>query len=83
MSNHTEVWTELHSLLTEFGERKKQIYLLYQQLVASVISLEITSEQEIEKTMEGLLDFFDDTEFLELYKDLCRHVYNCHPQLVG
>ena len=81
MPDHNEIWIELQSLLKEYDEQKKQIFLHYQQLVAFVISLEITSKEEIEKIMDGLLDFCDNEEFLKLYKELCRHVYNHHPQL--
>ena len=83
MADHTEIWNELQSLLTTFEARKKQIYLHYQQLVDSVLSSQIISEREIERLMDGLLDFCDDEKFLVLYKDLCRHVYHQYPQLVG
>ena len=83
MADHTEIWNELQSLLTAFIAQKEQIYLHYQQLVNSVLSNQIISEREIEIIMDGLLDFCDDVKFLALYKDLCRHVYNQYPQLVG
>ena len=41
------------------------------------------AKERIERIMDGLLDFCDDEKFLALYKDLCRHVYNQYPQLVG
>ena len=40
-------------------------------------------EKEIERIMDGLLDFGDDEKFLALYKKLCRHVYTFYPQMVG
>ncbi|MBQ7960192.1 MAG: hypothetical protein IJ285_03140 [Clostridia bacterium] len=33
--------------------------------------------------MDGLLDFCDDECFLQLYKRLCRYVYDTFPQMVG
>lgn len=43
----------------------------------------ITEEREIERIMDGLVDFGDDPRLLELYKTLCRHVYYKYPALVG
>ena len=33
--------------------------------------------------MDGLSDFGDYGEFLELYKKFCRHVYYTYPETVG
>ena len=83
MADQSERWSELKNLLAAFEAQKAQIYLHYQQMVNSVLSGQIISEREIERLMDGLLDFCDDEKFLALYKDLCRHVYNQYPQLVG
>ena len=83
MSERNEIWNELSALLTKFEEQKKQIYVHYQGLVSATLDNRITSEREIEAIMDGLLDFCDDEKFLELYKKLCRHVYNRCPVLVG
>ena len=42
----------------------------------------ITEEREIERIMDGLVDFGDDPRLLELYKTLCRHIYYKHLALV-
>lgn len=39
--------------------------------------------REIERIMDGLVDFGDNPRLLELYKTLCRHVYYKYPALVG
>ena len=70
-------------LIAEFEEQKKIIYAHYSQAVASVMAGRITAENEIERIMDGLLDFGDDKQFLVLYKKLCRHVYNSYPQMVS
>lgn len=57
-------------------------YQQYSQLVEQVVKDRITGEQEIERIMDGLMDFGDDQRFLALYKALCRHVYDKHPTLV-
>lgn len=58
-------------------------YQQYSQLVEQVVKDRITGEQEIERIMDGLMDFGDDQRFLALYKTLCRHVYYKYPDLVG
>ena len=57
-------------------------YQQYSQLVEQVVKDRITGEQEIERIMDGLMDFGDDQRFLALYKALCRHVHDKHPTLV-
>lgn len=47
-------------LIAEFEEQKKIIYAHYSQAVASVITGRITAENEIERIMDGLLDFGKD-----------------------
>ena len=74
---------ELGEMLTQFEEQKKVIYDHYVCLVASVISGHISTENEIERIMDGLIDFGDDERFLALYKKLCRHVFHTYPQMVG
>lgn len=74
---------DIACLIAAFEEQKKIIYAHYSQAVASVLSGKISSENEIERIMDGLLDFGDDEQFLSLYKKLCRHVYNSYPQMVS
>lgn len=64
------------SLLTDTA------YQQYSRLVEQVLSGRITEEREIERIMDGLVDFGDDPRLLELYKTLCRHIYYKHPALV-
>ncbi len=83
MDNYHNVLGELNLMLSGFQEQKHQIYQHYQKLVNAVLAGYISSEHDIESIMDGLLDFGDDEQFLELYKTLCRHVYYHYPQLVG
>lgn len=55
----------------------------YTSLVDAVIAGTICEQQEIERIMDGLLDFGDDIRFLDVYRKLCRHVYHTYPELVG
>ena len=51
--------------------------------VEEVAEEEVTEEKQIERIMDGLLDFCDEQRFLKLYKELCRHIFDRYPQLVG
>ena len=77
------ILNDISALIAQFEEQKKIIYNHYIQAVASVMAGRITAENEIERIMDGLLDFGDDEKFFALYKKLCRHVYNFYPQMVG
>lgn len=82
-SNTSKIPNELAEMMIQFEEQKKVIYAHYVQLVDSVISGHISTEKEIERIMDGLIDFGDDEHFLTLYKKLCRHVFYTFPQMVG
>lgn len=77
------ILNDISALIAQFEEQKKIIYNHCIQAVASVMAGRITAEKEIERIMDGLLDFGDDEKFFALYKKLCRHVYNFYPQMVG
>lgn len=78
-----EDFLQLKELCAQLNEQKNAIYSRYDRLVAKIISGEIRDQDEIEKVMDGLMDFGDDDRFLDLYKKLGRFVYNINPQLVG
>ena len=80
---------ELEVCFAAIGEIVQEISLLtdtayqqYSRLVEQVLSGRITEEREIERIMDGLVDFGDDPRLLELYKTLCRHIYYKHLALV-
>lgn len=83
LTEDQQMLKEITDLVTLFEEQKKQIYKHYANVIDLVVAGKITKENEIERIMDGLLDFGDDEDFLILYKKLCRHVYNIYPQMVG
>lgn len=83
MSDDSKMFKELEEMLAQFEEQKNVIYDNYVQLVALVLNGNITSKNEIEKIMDGLMDFGEDERFLSLYKKLCRYVFSYHPQMVS
>ena len=54
----------------------------YTPVVEAVIAGRITDERQIELIMDGMMDFGDDKECFELYRKLCRHMYNINPKMV-
>ena len=69
-------------IVQEISRLTDTAYQQYSRLVEQVLSGRITEEREIERIMDGLVDFGDDPRLLELYKTLCRHIYYKHPALV-
>ena len=70
---------ELAEVLTGLFD---EAYARYKPLVKSVLNDQVFKERDIERIMDGLLDFGEDPRFVELYRKLCRHVYSRYPKLV-
>ena len=81
--SENKILSEITELVAQFEKQKMIIFEHYIQVVDSVLTGNITAENEIERIMDGLLDFGDDEKFLSLYKKLCRHVFYTYPQMVG
>ena len=64
------------------NQLRNQAYRHYSSLISLILRNEISSEHQLERIMDGLLDFCDEPRFLEMYKKLCRHIYCRYPQLV-
>lgn len=87
MENKSNKEQELLRAVTEIAESihhlRNTAYYHYTALVKQVIQNQITSEMHIELIMDGLLDFCDEERFIEIYRQLCRHIYYKYPALVG
>lgn len=83
MNEYENLFSNLAVLLTQFEGQKKLLYFHFEELVNRIISRRITEQTDIEKVMDGLLDFGDDDRFLALYKRLCRYAFNMYPQMVA
>ena len=73
------------SLLGLFGSLKTvfdKAYTELEPMVNAVLDNQITSENDIERIMDVLLDYGEDSRFVELYRRLCRFVYPRFPILV-
>ena len=72
----------IREIVQEISRLMDAAYQQYSRLVEQVLNGRITEEREIERIMDGLVDFGDDPRLLELYKTLCRHIYYKHLALV-
>ena len=72
----------IREIVQEISRLMDAAYQQYSRLVEQVLNGSITEEREIERIMDGLVDFGDDPRLLELNKPLCRHIYYKHLALV-
>lgn len=69
-----------------FGELEKLSYLAVEQYsiqVDLVIAGQISDEDEIAHIMDGMLDFCQYDNMLQLFKRFCRMIYSRYPLLVS
>lgn len=66
---------ELKNLIILQKQITEQAINEYAVLVNSLILNETKNQNEIELTLDGLLDFCYDDDILKLYKKLCRYYY--------
>ena len=51
----------------------------YEPIVTGIINSRSRDHNEIERTLDGLLDFCGNPAVLQLYKKLCRYYYYLDP----
>lgn len=83
MDDYQTAMEELKGIVEGISNLRDTAYAQYSALVEKVLKNQITEEQRLEQIMDGLCDFCDETRFIELYRNLCRHIYYQYPQLVG
>ena len=83
MDDYQSAFQKIASAVEGIEALRRTAFRQYSLLVEAVINNQLTDQQEIQRIMDGLSDFGDYGEFLELYKRLCRHVYYTYPEMVG
>jgi len=83
MRNFASEMKELEKTIQALNRLRDSAFAQYSALVDSVLRDEITNQQQLERIMDGLLDFCDEERFLQIYKMLCRHIFYRYPQMVG
>ena len=83
MEKYESALNEIREIVESITGLTNAAYLHYSALVDAVLRDEITDAKQIERIMDGLVDFGDDNRFIDIYRKLCRHVYYNYPELVG
>lgn len=73
---------EIAELALRIKEIQAQGIGLYSKLADEIVCDHIADPQRIELIMDGLMDFIYDEQYQSLYKRICMHVHQRHPQLV-
>ena len=79
MSDNKDFMGSINGVVAELNALMDTAYVQYSSCVDAILRDELTDIVQIEKVMDGLCDFGDDERFLELYKRLCRHIYQRPP----
>ena len=83
MSTDDNLLQSVKELALQINDLRNRAYRQYSALVQQVLSDQISDKESIEKILDGLLDFCDEERFIDIYRQLCRHIYHRHPTLVG
>ena len=83
MENYESALNEIKEIVEGITSLTNAAYQHYSALVDAVLRDEVTDAKQIERIMDGLVDFGDDNRFIDIYRKLCRHVYYNYPELVG
>ena len=73
MTEDTRALVESHKQIT------KRALIEYTPLVKDIISNKVTNQNQIERTLDGILDFCFDADMLLLFKELCRYYLYINP----
>ena len=83
MDDYQSAFQKIASAVEGIEALRRTAFRQYSLLVEAVINNQITDQQEIQQIIDGLSDFGDQEEFLELSKKLYRHIYYSYPEMVG
>ena len=83
MDDYQSAFQKIASAVEGIEALRRTAFRQYSLLVEAVINNQITDQQEIQQNRDGLSDFGDQEEFLELSKKLYRHIYYAYPEMVG
>jgi hypothetical protein len=70
---------ELDALLGQMQQLQEQAARQYQPVVEVLLRTGSRDVQQIERTLDGLLDFCGYAPVLEMYRRLCRHYWDIDP----
>ena len=70
----------IRPLAAQIQALHQQVYFSYVPQVEYLISHGVKDDKEIQRLLDGLLDFCGDEKVLLLYKKLCRYYWDINPQ---
>ena len=74
---------QLRGLAEQINAIRDRAFSEYTHAVSMVVTGRITDAKTIERIADGLSDFCDEERFIELYRQLNRHIFYTYPELVG
>ena len=83
MDDYEKLLETIKGTVGEIRKLYDLAYCQYSSAVDEVLAGRLTDEKQIERILDGIIDFGDDERFLKLSKKLCRHIYYKYPQIVG
>lgn len=79
MADEARLLRPFAALAEQIGELHKRALAEYSPLVSHILDSASRDSSEIERTLDGLLDFCGHAAVLELYRRLCRHYHGINP----
>lgn len=79
MNDYTALLNATHTLASQLHDLQDTAVAQYAPVVASLIETVSRDAQDIERTLDGLLDFCGHPPALDLYRRLCRHYFAIDP----
>lgn len=77
---------DIYSNIKSLIQKSRQIYdeaLLVYEPITNVLCAKTASEDEVEYTLDRLLDFCSDKRMLLLFKKICRYYYPIYPEMIA
>lgn len=71
---------EMRSIIESRTDLAIEAYPIYELLVKNILRNKSKNIQEIERLLDGLLDFCFDEKFLLLYRKVCGYYYTISPE---
>lgn len=79
MNTDEATFKEILILARGLRDLQQQAAQQYQPVVDDILRTRSRDIQQIEHTLDGLLDFCGHEPMLRMYKDLCRHYWDIDP----
>ena len=74
-----ELMNQLRLLIDSRADLAKDAYQVYEPKVESLIANKTKNKNEIERLLDGLLDFCFNDDILTLYRKVCKYYYTISP----